>query len=128
MGPLLIYSNGLLKISEEDLMMLFSTIEPYSCSPESSILGPKFYGDQIVMTYNRSVCNPDANDERLRLMGTDVWCLISCKKEFELVLLSIIEIVKVILDIEFENIKEVHQLDSALGERSTHAIRAAYSR
>ena len=128
MGPLLIYSNGLLDISEEDLMMLFSTIEPYSCSPESSILGPKFYGDQIVMTYNRSVCDPDANDERLRLMGTDVWCLISCKKEFELVLLSIIEIVKVILDIEFENIKEVHQLDSALGERSTHAIRAAYSR
>lgn len=128
MGPLLIYSNGLLKISEEDLMMLFSTIEPYSCTPESSILGPKYYDEQIVMTYNRSVCDPDANDERLRMMGTDVWCLISCKKEFELVLLSIIEIVKIILDIEFDSVQEVHQLDSALGERATQAIRAAYSR
>ncbi len=128
MGPLLVYSNGLLKISEEDLMMLFSTIEPYSCTPESSILGPKYYNDQIVMTYNRSVCNPDANDERLRLMGTDVWVLISCKTKFELVLLSIIEIVKIILDIEFDSVVEVNQLDSALGERATQAIRAAYSR
>jgi len=128
MGPLLIYSNGLLKISEEDLMMLFSTIEPYSCTAESSILGPKYYGNQIVMTYNRNVCDPDANDERLRLMGTDVWCLISCDKKFELVLLSIIEIVKIILDIEFDSVEEIHQLDSALGERATQAIRAAYSR
>ncbi|NHJ32979.1 MAG: hypothetical protein FK732_08955 [Asgard group archaeon] len=128
MGPLQIYSNGLLEISEEDLMMLFSTIEPYSCTPESSILGPKYYGGQIIMTYNRSVCDPDANDERLRIMGTDVWCLISCKEEFELVLLSIIEIVKIILDIEFDSVEEVHQLDAALCERATHAIRAAYSR
>ena len=128
MGPLLIYSNGFLKISEEDLMMLFSTIEPYSCTPESSILGPKYYDEQIVMTYNRSVCNPDANDERIRMMGTDVWCLISCKKEFELVLLSIIEIVKIILDIEFDSIVEVNEIDSSLGERATQAIRAAYSR
>ncbi len=128
MGPLLLYSNGLLEISEEDLMMLFSTIEPYSCTPESSILGPKYYNKQIVMTYNRSICDPDANDERLRLMGTDVWCLISCKEEFELVLLSIIEIVKIILDIEFESIEEISQLDAALGERATQAIKAAYSR
>jgi len=127
MGPMLIYSNGLLKISDEDLMMLFSTIEPYSCTPESSILGPKYYGDQIVMTYNRSVCDPDAKDERLRMMGTDVWVLISCKTKYEVVLLSIIELVKIILDIEFDSILEVNQLDSSLGERATHAIRAAYS-
>jgi hypothetical protein len=62
------------------------------------------------------------------MMGTDVWVLISCKTKYELVLLSIIEIVKIILDIEFEAIVEVNQLDAALGERATQAIRAAYSR
>ena len=128
MGPLQMYSNGLLEISDEDLMMLLSTIEPYSCTAESSILGPKFYNKQIIMTYNRSICDPDANDERLRLMGTDVWCLISCKEEFELVLLSIIEIVKIILDIEFDSIEEISQLDAALCERATQAIKAAYAR
>ena len=128
MGPLQMYSNGLLEISDEDLMMLLSTIEPYSCTAESSILGPKFYNKQIIMTYNRSICDPDANDERLRLMGTDVWCLISCKEESELVLLSIIEIVKIILDIEFDSIEEISQLDAALCERATQAIKAAYAR
>jgi hypothetical protein len=128
MGPLQMYSNGLLEISDEDLMMLLSTIEPYSCTAESSILGPKFYNKQIIMSYNRSICDPDANDERLRLMGTDVWCLISCKEEFELVLLSIIEIVKIILDIEFDSIEEISQLDAALCERATQAIKAAYAR
>jgi len=128
MGPLQMYSNGLLEISDEDLMMLLSTIEPYSCTAESSILGPKFYNKQIIMSCNRSICDPDANDERLRLMGTDVWCLISCKEEFELVLLSIIEIVKIILDIEFVSIEEIGQLDAALCERATQAIKAAYAR
>jgi hypothetical protein len=123
MGPLPIFSEGKLEIQEEDIFMLLSSIEPYSVTTESSILGPSYIGNEILMTYNRSICNPDACDERLKLMGTDCWVIISCDKEFEIVLLSKIEIIKTILDIEFDVIDEINQLDSAIGKKASFAIR-----
>ncbi|NHJ46680.1 MAG: hypothetical protein FK733_02720 [Asgard group archaeon] len=123
MGPLPIYSDGKLEIKEEDVFILLSSIEPYSITTESSILGPSYIGDDILMSYNRSISNPDAQDERLKLMGTDCWVIISCEMEFEIVLLSKIELIKMILDIEFDTIDEISQLDSNLGKKASYAIR-----
>ena len=127
MGPLAIYDDGKLKMSEEDILMHFSTVETYSCTTESSIYGPNYKDDQILMTYNRCVSNPEANDERLKLMGTDCWVIISTEREFEVILISNIEIVKMILDIEFDAIEEVSQLNPDMGERAAFAIRKVFS-
>ncbi|NHJ39582.1 MAG: hypothetical protein FK731_06065 [Asgard group archaeon] len=126
MGPLQIFADGNLKISEESLLILLSSIEPYSVTTESSILGPTYIESEVIVTYNRCVCNPDAQDERLRLMGSDTWVIISCSKDYELILLSKIEIVKMILDIEFSTIDELNQLDSNVGKKATFAIKKVY--
>ncbi|MGC9781688.1 MAG: hypothetical protein HZR80_20780 [Candidatus Heimdallarchaeota archaeon] len=128
MGPLAIYDDGKLKMTNEDILMLFSTVELYSCSTESSINGPSYKDDKILMTYNRCVNNPEASDERLRLMGTDCWVIISTKKEYEVILISNIEIVKTILDIEFETIEEIVQLNPDMGERAAYAIREVFNK
>ena len=127
MGPLAIYDDGKLKMTEEDILMLFSTVELYSCTNESSINGPSYKEDYVLMTYNRCVSNPDAKDERLRLMGSDCWVIISTKREYEVILISNIEIVKVILDIEFDTILEVSQLNPDIGERAAFAIRKIFN-
>jgi hypothetical protein len=126
MGPLKLYSDSDIELKDEEIYMLLSSIEPYLVTNESSILGPSYIGDKILMTYNRSICDPDAKDERLRIMGTDCWTIISCEKENEIVLLSKIEIVKMILDIEFDTIAEVCQLDPSLGEKASSGIRKVY--
>lgn len=126
MGPLQIFADGNLKIAEEELLILLSSIEPYSVTTESSILGPSYIENEVVMTYNRCVCNPDAQDERLRLMGADTWVIISCSKDYELILLSKIEIVKMILDIEFAVIDELNQLDSIVSKKAAFAIMKVY--
>jgi hypothetical protein len=106
--------------------MLLSSIEPYSETSESSIAGPYYIGKEIFMVYNRTVNNPDANDERIRLMGTDCWVMISVRKEFELVLTSQIEIVQMILDIEFDNVKELNDLTIEMTRRTVDVIRKVY--
>jgi hypothetical protein len=126
MGPLQIYKEGKFELSEEDIFMLLSSIEPYCTSTESSILGPNYIGNEVVLTYNRCLPNPEANDERIKLMGTDCWFIISCDKEYEVILQSKIEIAKMVLDIEFEIIDEVNQLDHFLGVKAAYAIKEVF--
>ena len=127
MGPLSYYSHGKFEISQEDIFMLLSSIEPYTSSSESTISGPYYIDDQIIMVYNRSINYPEANDERLRIMGTDCWVMISCETENELILNSKIEIVKMVLDIEFGTIEEISQLTAEMAEQSSRAILDIYS-
>ncbi len=127
MGPLLTFAKGDFEISMEDLLILLSSQEPYLQSMESKILGPSYVEDKIIMTYNRCIANPETQDERICLFGADCWVLIICPIELEIVLLSKIEIVKEILDIEFEMISEVNQLDTSLGERASYGIEKIYT-
>ncbi len=127
MGPLSFYSYGDFEITQEDIFMLLSSVEPYTVSSESTISGPYFIDDKIIMVYNRSINYPEANDERLRIMGTDCWVMLSCEIENELVLLSKVEIVKMILDIEFGTIEEISQLTTEMAEQSAKAILNIYS-
>lgn len=127
MGPLSYYSHGKFEITQEDIFMLLSSVEPYTESSESTISGPYFIDNEVMMVYNRSINYPEANDERLRIMGTDCWVMISCEVENELVLLSKIEIAKMVLDIEFGTIEEISQLTSEMAEQSTKAILDIYS-
>ena len=122
MGPMSFYSKGDFQVNEEDIFLLLSSVEPYTSSEESTISGPYFLDDQVIMVYNRSINYPEANDERLRMMGTDCWVLISCEVENELVLLSKIEIAKMVLDVEFGTIEEVSQLNAEMSELSSKAI------
>jgi len=126
MGPLLIHHDGGVQLKQEDVFMLLSSIEPYSETIESKIAGPYFIGDEVFMVYNRSVNNPDAQDERIKLMGTDCWVMLSVKKEHELVLLSQIEIVQMILDIEFDNVNELSDLCIDMYRRTVDVIRKIY--
>ncbi len=127
MGPLSYHSRGNFEINQEDIFMLLSSVEPYTSSSESTVSGPYYIDDQIIMVYNRSINYPEANDERLRIMGTDCWVMISCKTENELVLLSKIEIAKMVLDIEFGTIEEIGQLTTEMAEQSSKAILDIYS-
>ena len=126
MGPLLVHHDGGVQLTQEDVFMLLSSIEPYSETIESKIVGPYFIGDEVFMVYNRSVNNPDAQDERIKLMGTDCWVMLSVKKEHELVLLSQIEIVQMILDIEFDNVDELSDLCIEMYRRTADVIRKIY--
>jgi len=126
MGPISFYSLGDFQISQEDIFLLLSSVEPYSASDESAILGPYYVENRVIMVYNRSINYPEANDERLKLMGTDCWVMISCVKENEVVLLSNIEIAKMVLDVEFGTIAEVSQLGTEMAEQSSKAIEAIY--
>ncbi|MBN1327965.1 MAG: hypothetical protein JXA54_00705 [Candidatus Heimdallarchaeota archaeon] len=126
MGPLLTFTKGKFEIKDEELLILLSTVEPYIITTESTISGPAYLGKKTIMTYNRCVNNPEAQDERICLLGADCWVLIVCPVELEIVLLSKIDLVKEILDIEFEAIEEVNQLDSIMGERADYAIRNVY--
>ncbi|MHA1125025.1 MAG: hypothetical protein ACTSO7_09595 [Candidatus Heimdallarchaeota archaeon] len=126
MGPLLVYHDGSTQLKQEDVFMLLSSIEPYSETTESSLAGPYYIGKDIFMVYNRSVNNPDAHDERIKLMGTDCWVMLSVKKEHELVLCSQIEIVQMVLDIEFDNVKELSDLGIEMTRRTVDVIRKIY--
>ena len=126
MGPLLIFSNSHFKISDEDLLMLLSTTDNYYNFGDSSILGPTYNQDQVIMIYTRTVNNPEAKDERLALMGTDIWILIYCKKDLELILQSKIELAKEILDIEFDSINDLSQIDVPLAEKVISVIEKLY--
>jgi len=117
---------GDFQISQEDIFLLLSSVEPYSTSDESAILGPYYVKNRVIMVYNRSINYPEANDERLKLMGTDCWVMVSCLKENEVVLLSNIEIAKMVLDVEFGTIEEVNQLGIEMAEQSSKAIEAIY--
>ncbi|HUU78314.1 MAG TPA: hypothetical protein VMX55_08200 [candidate division Zixibacteria bacterium] len=127
MGPMVYFSNGKFQINEENLLLLLSSVEPYTTSNESTISGPYYVENQVIMAYNRSLNYPDAHDERLRLMGTDSWVIISCKQDNELVLLSMCEIIKMILDVEFGIIDEVSQLETIMAERSANAIKNLFN-
>lgn len=126
MGPLSIYSHGEFEINQEDMFILLSSVEPYTISSESTISGPYYIDNQVIMVYNRSINYPEANDERLRIMGTDCWVMISCEVENELVLLSKIEIAKMILDIEIGIIEEISQLTTEMAKQSSKAILDIY--
>ncbi|HUT82407.1 MAG TPA: hypothetical protein VMZ29_14495 [Candidatus Bathyarchaeia archaeon] len=126
MGPLLTYTKGKFEITDEDLLILLSSVEPYNITIESTISGPSYLGKKVIMTYNRCVNNPDAQDERICLLGADCWVLIACPIELEIVLLSKIDLVKTILDIEFDTIAEINQIDAIMGERADYAIRKIY--
>jgi len=126
MGPVEIFSDGDLQIKQEDIYILLSTVEPYAISTVSTISGPTYLDDRVLMIYNRSINNPDAHDERLSLLGTDCWVIISYPKDLEIILLSKIELVKIILDIEFETIDEVTQITYDVCYRATNAIRNIY--
>ena len=126
MGPILVHHDGKVQLKQEDVFMLLSSIEPYSETDESSLAGPYYINKEVFMVYNRSVNNPDANDERIRLMGTDCWVMLSVKKEHELVLNSQIEIVQMVLDIEFENVRELSDLSIDLTRRTIDVIRKIY--
>lgn len=121
-GPMLYYSEGNFDISEEDLFMLLSSVEPFTATDESSLTGPYYVNDEVIMAYNRSLNYPEAKDERIRLMGVDTWVLISCNKEYELVLTSMSEIAKTILDMEFIPIEEINQLNPHLAQNASKAI------
>ena len=121
-GPMVYYSKGKFEINEEDILLLLSSVEPYTSSDESTISGPYYVDKKIIMAYNRTLSYPDANDERLRLMGADSWVMICCKQDDELVLLSMCEIIKMILDVEFGTIEEISQLNNQMAERSAKAI------
>jgi hypothetical protein len=126
MGPITLYSVGNLIFDQESVLLLFSMNVPYINTPESSILGPYDQEDKVLFVYNRCVNNPDAQDERLRIMGTDCWIVIATPKKNEVVLKSKIDIVKMILDIEFENITEISELSVDIALRSSQAIRTLY--
>ncbi|MCF2143502.1 MAG: hypothetical protein ACTSXO_00185 [Candidatus Heimdallarchaeota archaeon] len=125
-GPVEIFSEGEFSIEQEDIYLLLSTTEPYSISPVSSMLGPSYMNEQVIFVYNRSISNPDANDERLSLLGTDCWVVLTYPKDLEIVLLSKIELVKMILDIEFEVIDEISQITYDVCYRATNAIKNLY--
>lgn len=127
MGPMVYFSKGKFEIGEENILLLLSSVEPYTTSNESTMSGPYYVENQVVMAYNRSLNYPDAQDERLRLMGTDSWVIISCKQNNELVLLSMCEIIKMILDVEFGIIDEVSQLETIMAERSAKAIKNLFN-
>ena len=78
------------------------------------------------MIYNRSISNPDAKDERLNIMGTDCWVIISYPKKHEIILLSKIDIAKMILDIEFDDIEEISQITYDICSRASAAIIEMY--
>ncbi|MEA2071712.1 MAG: hypothetical protein U9O98_10545 [Asgard group archaeon] len=122
LGPLLIYSKGDYTINEEQKYMLLSSVEPYAASQESSLSGPHYVSNRVMMVYNRTVNNPEAKDERVRLMGSDCWVVISTEKNHEIILKSKINIVKMILDIEFENCAEITQLNASMADRAAKAI------
>lgn len=126
MGPLLVQHDGKVQLKQEDVFMLLSSIEPYSETSESSLAGPYYIGKDVFMVYNRSVNNPDAHDERIKLMGTDCWVMLSVEKEHELVLCSQIEIVQMVLDIEFDNVNELSDLTIDLTRRTVDVIRKIY--
>ncbi len=126
MGPLSYSSHGKFEISQEDIFMLLSSVEPYTASSESTISGPYYIEKEVIMVYNRSINYPEANDERLRIMGSDSWVMISCEEKNELVLLSKIEIAKMVLDIEFGTIEEISQLTTEMAEQATRAILDIY--
>ncbi|MFW9922961.1 MAG: hypothetical protein ACFFDW_06690 [Candidatus Thorarchaeota archaeon] len=126
-GPMSYFSSGKFEFSEEDLLLLLSSVEPYTSSSESSLTGPYYLRDQVIFTYNRNLNYPDAQDERIQLMGTDSWVLLSCEKENQLVLESLLEIVKLILDVEFGCCEEVSQLNIQVGQDTSKAIRDIYS-
>ena len=125
-GPVELFSEGKFAIDQEEIYLLLSTIEPHLRSPTSSILGPTYLSDHVIFVYNRSISNPDANDERLSLLGTDFWVIITYPKDLEIVLLSKIELVKMILDIEFEVIDEISQVTYDICYRATNAIKNLY--
>jgi hypothetical protein len=126
MGPILVHHDGKKQLKYDDVFMLLSSIEPYSQTEESSLAGPYYIGKEVYMVYNRCVNNPDAKDERIRLMGTDCWVMLSTDKEFELVLNSQIEIVQMVLDIEFDNVRELNDLTIDLTRRTVDVIRKIY--
>ncbi len=126
MGPLLIYSTSNYRIKNEDIMMLLSLVKPYAVSDESSLMGPSYLGDRVIMTYNRCLNCPEAKDERIRLMGTECWVLLSCEKDYEVVLLGQIDVAKMILDIEFDQIMEVNQYTTEIAEHVSSAIEKIY--
>jgi hypothetical protein len=121
-GPIELYSYGKFPKTEEDLLFWLSSNKGFISSTQSSISGPFYYRRLVIMCYHRVINTPDAKDKRLRLLGTDCWVLLATQKKYELLLQSKIDIIKMVLDIEFESITELYQLTAPIADQTTKAI------
>ncbi|MBD3192408.1 MAG: hypothetical protein GF308_17345 [Candidatus Heimdallarchaeota archaeon] len=109
-GPMILYSKGNHQIDQEELFLLLSMVEPF-CSPcEATISGPYPLDKHTAVVYNTKINNPEAKDKRIRFLGTDCWMILLSNFKHEKTLVEKMDIIKMILDMDFSLIQEIDQL------------------
>lgn len=121
-GPLILYSKGNHQIEEEELFLLLSMVEPYSSPSEATISGPYPVNNHTAIVYNTKINNPEANDKRIRILGTDCWMILLSNIKNEKTLVEKMDVIKMVLDMDFSLIQEINQLTTDRVARAGNTI------